>query len=114
MRFHDGSPFTSADVAYSLKRAPNVPNSPSSFAPYVKAITEILTPDPYTVILKTATPYPLMPNDVATVLIVPAKLGDKVTTEDFNAGRAAIGTGPYKFSEYTPNQRVVLKANFAY
>ncbi len=114
VRFHDGSPFTAADVAFSLKRAPSVPNSPSSFAPYVKAITEILTPDPYTVILKTASPYPLMPNDVATVLIVPAKLGEKVTTEDFNSGRAAIGTGPYKFAEYTPNQRVVLKTNFGY
>lgn len=31
--FHDGSPFTADDVAFSLARAPNVPNSPSSSVP---------------------------------------------------------------------------------
>ena len=28
--------------------------------------------------------------------------------------KAAIGTGPYKFAEYIPNQRVVVKANYGY
>ena len=32
VRFHDGSPFTAEDVVFTLKRVPNVPNSPSSFA----------------------------------------------------------------------------------
>ncbi len=112
--FHDGSPFTAEDVAFSFKRAPTVPNSPSSFAPYLKAITEVIVKDAYTIQLKTAAPYPLMPNDIATVLIVSKKAAERATTDDFNSGKAAVGTGPYKFSEYTPNQRVVLKANYKY
>jgi peptide/nickel transport system substrate-binding protein len=114
VKFHDGSPFTAEDVAFSFKRAPNVPNSPSSFAPYLKAITEVVVKDEHTILLKTATPYPLMPNDIATVLIVSKKVAAQANTEDFNSGKATVGTGPYKFVEYVPNQRVVLKANFAY
>src|SRR4051812_32661979 len=34
--FHDGSPFTAGDVAFSLARAPTVPNSPSSYSQYTK------------------------------------------------------------------------------
>jgi peptide/nickel transport system substrate-binding protein len=111
VQFHDGSPFTAEDVAFSFKRAPTVPNSPSSFAAYLKSITEIVVKDAHTILLKTATPYPLMPNDIATVLIISKKAAERATTEDFNSGKATIGTGPYTFGEYTPNQRVVLKAN---
>lgn len=112
--FHDGSPFTAEDVAFSFKRAPTVPNSPSSFAPYLKAITEIIVVDKHTIHLKTAAPYPLMPNDIATVLIVSKKAAERANTDDFNSGKAAVGTGPYKFAEYVPNQRVVLTANYKY
>ena len=32
IKWHDGSPFTADDVVFTFERAPNVPNSPSSFA----------------------------------------------------------------------------------
>ena len=35
VKFHDGSPFTAADVVFTLNRVPNVPNSPSSFATFL-------------------------------------------------------------------------------
>ena len=114
VRFHDGSPFTAEDVAFTLKRAPDVPNSPSSFATFVKPITEVKIVDPHTVIFKTATPHVLLPSDLASVLIVSKLHGEKANTEDYNSGKAAIGTGPYKFVEYVPNQRVVVKANYGY
>ena len=34
VRFHDGTPFTAEDVLFTLKRVPDVPNSPSSFATF--------------------------------------------------------------------------------
>ena len=114
VRWHDGSPFTADDVAFTISRAPNVPNSPSSFATFTRAIVDVKVVDPHTIILKTATPHVLMPSDLSSVRIVSRKFGEKATTEDYNAGRAAIGTGPYKFQEYMPNQRIVLKANYGY
>jgi peptide/nickel transport system substrate-binding protein len=114
VKFHDGSPFTAEDVVATYKRVPNVPNSPSSMATFVKPIVETRIVDPYTIIFKTAVPHVLMPSDLAAVDIIPKAAAEKAATEDFNSGKAAIGTGPYKFVEFIPNQRIVLKANYAY
>lgn len=114
VRFHDGSPFTADDVVFTLKRVPNVPNSPSLFATFTKPIVDVKVVDPHTLVFKTATPHVLLPSDIASVYIVSRLHGEKASTEDYNSGKAAIGTGPYKFAEYIPNQRVVLKANYGY
>lgn len=114
VRFHDGSPFTAEDVLFTLKRVPNVPNSPSSFATFTRPIVDARATDPHTLVLKTATPHVLLPSDLASVLIVSKLHGEKAATEDYNSGKAAIGTGPYQFAEYVPNQRVVVKANYGY
>ena len=114
VKFHDGSPFTAEDVAFTLKRVPNVPNSPSSFATFTKPIVDVKIVDPHTIVFKTAGPHVLLPSDMASVLIVSKANGEKATTEDYNSGKAAIGTGPYKFAEYVPNERIVLKANYGW
>jgi peptide/nickel transport system substrate-binding protein len=114
VRFHDGSPFTADDVAFTLNRVPNVPNSPSSFATFTKPIVDVKVVDPHTIVFKTANPHVLLPSDLASVMIVSRLHGEKAATSDYNSGKAAIGTGPYKFAEYVPNQRVTLKANFGY
>jgi peptide/nickel transport system substrate-binding protein len=114
VRFHDGSPFTAEDVAFTLKRVPNVPNSPSSFATFTKAIVDVKIVDPHTIVFKTASPHVLLPSDLSAVLIVSKLHGEKTATEDYNSGKATIGTGPYKFVEYSANQRIVVKANYGY
>ena len=114
VRFHDGSPFTADDVVFTLSRVPNVPNSPSSFATFTKPIVDVKVVDPHTIVFKTASPHVLLPSDLASVMIVSKLHGEKAATADYNSGKAAIGTGPYKFAEYIPNQRVTLKANYGY
>src|SRR5437773_7325888 len=105
VRFHDGSEFTAADVVASIERVPTVPNSPSPFTAFTKQIKEMIVVDPYTIRFRTATPYPLMPSDMTQVAIV-SKAAAKATTEDFNSGRAAIGTGPYKLVRYAKGDRI--------
>jgi peptide/nickel transport system substrate-binding protein len=113
VRFHDGTPFTADDVIFSFERAPNVEGSPSSFGIYAKGKT-FTKVDDHTVHIKTAAPYPLMPNDVSQVFIVSRKHGQGAKTPDYNSGKAAIGTGPYKFVEYTPGNRIVMQRNEQY
>src|SRR5437660_11655542 len=91
VKFHDGSEFTAADVVASIERVPKVPNSPSPFTAYTKQIQKIEVVDPYTIRFKTATPYPLMPTDLTQVAII-SKQFAAASTEDFNSGKAAIGT----------------------
>ena len=114
VRFHDGSNFTAADVVFSLDRIPNVPNSPSPFTTYTKQVTEKIVVDPWTIRLKTAAPYPQMPNDMSTVLVVSAKAAANATTEDFNSGKATIGTGPFRFVRWQKGDRIELARNDAY
>ena len=90
-----------------------MPNSPSSFVTYLKGKT-FSKIDDHTVHIKTEKPYPLMPNDMTTVKIISAKAGKGASTEDYNSGKAAIGTGPYKFVEWVPGDRIVLERNDDY
>ncbi len=113
VKWHDGSPFTADDVVFTFERAPTVPNSPSGFGLYTKGKT-VKKVDDLTVHITTETPYPLMPNDVATVLIISKKVAGSASTADFNSGKAAVGTGPYTFTEYVPGDRFVFSRNDAY
>jgi len=107
VKFHDGSDFTAADVVASINRIPKVPNSPSPYTAYTKQITRIEVVDPYTVRFHTATPYPLMPSDLTQVTII-SKAAESASTDDFNSGKAAIGTGPYKLVRFAKGDRIEL------
>ncbi len=113
VKFSDGSDFDAKDVIATFKRAPTVPNSPSSFAISLTSVKETKVIDPYTIHILTGTPAPLLPTDLANILIVNAK-AESASTADFNSGKAMIGTGPFKFVEYVPGERVSMVRNDAY
>ena len=110
VKFHDGSPFTADDVLFTFERAPNVEASPSSFALYTKGKT-LKKVDDHTIHISTAKPHPLMPRDVMSLSIVSKKHGQGAKTADYNSGKAAIGTGPFKLDKWVPGDRLVLVKN---
>ena len=112
--WHDGAPFTADDVAFTLGRAGNVPNSPSSFAVYTRPVREVEIADPLTVRLRTALPTPLLPNYLSLVMTVSRRHGEGATTADYNSGKAMVGTGPYRYVAWEPNQSLTLERNEAY
>lgn len=114
VKWHNGEPFTAEDVAATIKRIPNVPNSPASFAVFVRAITDVNIVDAHTIRFKTKEPYPLLPADMVSVAIVPKSVAETAKTEDFNSGKAMIGTGPFRFEQYVSGDRVVLTRNKDY
>ncbi|HEY7581133.1 MAG TPA: ABC transporter substrate-binding protein [Acetobacteraceae bacterium] len=109
--FSDGTPFTGNDVAFSLNRARDIPNSPGPLASFVRDVKQTEVVDAHTLRVHTDQPTPLLMDMIGRIFIVPAKLGTSVTTEDFSSGRAMIGTGPYRFRQAIPGDRVVLAAN---
>lgn len=113
VKWHDGAPFTADDVVFTMARAGNVEGSPGSFAIYTKGKT-FTKVDDLTLRVSTPAPYPLMPNDLATIAIVSKKHGTGAKTEDYNSGKAAIGTGPFKFSEFVKGDRSVFVRNDAH
>ncbi|MBX6376568.1 MAG: ABC transporter substrate-binding protein [Acetobacteraceae bacterium] len=114
VRFHNGNPFTAEDVAFTIQRVPNVPNSPSSFAAYVRPIQGVEIVDPLTIRLRTATPSPLLPLDFTNIRILDRETHQNATTEDFNSGRAAIGTGPWRVVQHRSGDRIEFERNDNY
>ena len=112
--FHNGSAFTAEDVAFTFQRVPNVPNSPSSYAIYTRPIREVQIIDSHTLRLKTAAPYPLMPTDLASIMILDRETHAQATTEGFNAGPMAIGTGPFRMVSHRNGDRIEFERNDAY
>lgn len=114
VRFHDGSELTAEDVAWSLDRPATIKNSPGPFTLYTKQITSKEIVDSLTIRLKTASPYPLMLNDLSAVFIVSKKAAQGIASEEFAQGKGVIGTGPFRFVSFRRGDRVELARNDAY
>jgi peptide/nickel transport system substrate-binding protein len=114
VRFHDGSELTAEDVAYSIDRPATLTASPGPITSYTRPIVAKEIVDRYTIRLKTATPYAMVPYDMNSVFILSKKTAAGASTEDFNAGKAAIGTGPYRFVRFARGDRVELARNERY
>ena len=114
VKFSNGDEFTAEDVMTTLRRIPNVVNSPGSFSIYTKGIVSSEVVDPYTIHFKTNGVYPLLPQDLSQVYIISRSVGDRVSTGDFNNGKAMIGTGPFRLASFSPDDRVVMTRNDAY
>jgi peptide/nickel transport system substrate-binding protein len=112
--FSDGSAFTAEDVAFTFKRAPNVEGSPGGYGIFTRQVKAIEIVDSLTIRLSTDNPYPLMPNDLSVVPIISHSVGEKVPSADFNSGKATIGTGPFRFVQWVPGDRIVMERNDAY
>jgi len=112
--FHDGSPVTADDVAFTIGRAPNVPNSPSSYSIYTKLIERVEVVDPLTLRIHTKGPAATLLADLEAIGIVSRRAAEGRATSDFNSGLAATGSGPYKFVEWIPGNRITYRRNPAY
>jgi peptide/nickel transport system substrate-binding protein len=114
VRFHNGSEFTAEDVAFTFRRVPNVPNSPSSFAAFVRPITNVEIVDSHTLRLTTQNPSPLLPQDMTNIYILDRETHENATTDQFNSGVAAIGTGPFRVVSHTMGDRIEFARNENY
>ncbi len=111
MKFHDGSDFTAEDVKFSIERIPVV-SGPNPTTIYTRRVKEVKIVDPHTVHVVTDGPAPILANDFIRLFIVSHKaaagLTKETANEAFNTGKAAVGTGPYKFVSWQPKGDLVL------
>ena len=106
VKFHDGADFDASVVKRSLERTKDL----GQCAAYLlEPISEIQTPDPYTVVFNLAYPAPL-DSILASpygAWIMSSGAADKDAAW-FATGNEA-GTGPYRFARYEPGQRLVVQ-----
>ena len=111
VKFHDGSDFTAEDVKFSIERIPMVAG-PNPTTIYVRRVKETKIVDPHTIHIITDGAAPVLPNDFIRLFIVSSKAAAGLTKENaneaFNSGKAAIGTGPYKYVSWAPKGDLVM------
>ena len=112
--WHDGEPFTSADVQFSIMDVLKKfhPRGPNSF----KEVYEIQTPDKYTAIFKLKRPAPYMMRAFSSYEspMVPKHLLEGTDIRESKLINNPVGTGPFKFVEWKKGQYIRLDKNENY
>lgn len=110
VKWHDGRDFTSADVAASLAiLKASHPRGRSTFA----HLTAVETPDPFTAILRLDTPVPYLIKAFAAAEspIVPKHVYEGTDPFTNKNNSAPIGTGPFRFKEWSRGSYVIYERN---
>jgi peptide/nickel transport system substrate-binding protein len=100
VRFHDGSPFSSADVVASILRARDHPRSISRVV--LNAVAEVVAEGPYLVRIELNRRDAIFLERLSEIRITPK--GCPAVIE------APIGTGPYRFVRSEPGKRITVQA----
>ena len=108
--FHNGDPCTSADIKWNLERVKDKTQSPIH-AWKLELLESIETPDPQTIKLSFAKPYPFLrvaftgSTGRAGTILSPRAVKEKGKAY----GRSPVGTGPFKFVEWKEGDYIALE-----
>lgn len=115
VQFHDGSPFTSKDVVYTIERIKDFLDPPSGgYQSYTQTIRSVTAPDPVTVLIETTASTPALPLAMSEIFIMPHVEEGYRTTEELNSVAPPIGTGPYMFEGWQSGEVLRLVRNDDY
>ncbi len=101
--FTDGERVRAEDVVFTLEEAKAAKSAVD--LTYVESVSAA---DDSTVVIELSEPTSILLNTLASVGIVPKHAYDE------NYGRNPIGSGPYKFVEWTSQEQILLAANEEY
>jgi peptide/nickel transport system substrate-binding protein len=111
VRFHNGEPFNATTVKYNFERL-MTPDQKSPQRGNIAWLERVDVVDDYTVRLVTKEPYPIVPEHLTNVQMIPPAYAKQVGDKEL--AKNPVGTGPYRFVSWTKAQQVVLEANADY
>jgi peptide/nickel transport system substrate-binding protein len=114
-RWHDGRPFTSADVKFTFEEIASKLNA--SGPVLLGSLERVDTPDPYTAVFRFREPHPtllLYLDAPLTGSLFPRHLYEGTDIRRNPANTAPVGLGPFKFVEWIRGERIVLERNPTY
>jgi peptide/nickel transport system substrate-binding protein len=109
VKWHDGAPFTSADVLFTYRLYVD-PKTPTAYAEAYRQVAKAEAPDPYTFRVTYTMPYAPALGSWG-VSILPRHLLEGVEVTKSPLSRQPVGTGPYRFVEWKSGEKLVLEVN---
>ncbi|MGR3322432.1 MAG: ABC transporter substrate-binding protein [Pseudooceanicola sp.] len=107
VKFHDGTDFTSEDVAHHYNRILD-PENKSRSRSFIASIENVVPVDDYTVEFHLKHPWmALLPYLATTSMSGPIRPSEHV--EAGNQNREPVGTGPFKFVEWSSGDRIIVE-----
>jgi len=109
VKFHDGSPLNAEAVKFNLDRI-REPELGSPNRSYYGAIESVSAPSEYVLEIRTKHPSPTLLEILAeewSAISSPTAISKRGRAY----GRNPVGTGPYVFESWVPNERAVIKRN---
>ena len=110
VKWHDGAPFTSADVMFTYRRMID-PRTPTAYGEDFKQVKRASAPDPHTFVAEYARPFaPALAS--WGMHILPKHLLEKypdISKSPLN--KNPVGTGPYRFVEWKTGEKTVFDVN---
>ena len=118
VKWSDGQPFTSDDVAYTFNEIVLKPDAGANGRGNFSAVKDVQAGDPKTAVFNLSRPFAALPSYLAyNAGILPKHVfqgaGDPWQLNSFNKSMP-ISTGPFKVESFTSGQSVVLARNDAY
>jgi peptide/nickel transport system substrate-binding protein len=113
VKWHDGHPFTADDVVFTYQTMIN-PKTPAPFKEGFLLVKDAEATDPYTVRVHYAKPYARAVETWGTEVLPKHLLepyAESGTLRESPQNSYPVGTGPYRFQEWKPGEKVVLVAN---
>jgi peptide/nickel transport system substrate-binding protein len=110
VKFHDGSPLTAQDYAWTFQRMID-PENTSAQRGRAAAIASAEAVDDYTLRLTLLAPYPILLEQLSNTGVLQPLLQSAVAQYGDDYGRNPVGVGPYKFVEWQTGERVVIERN---
>lgn len=105
--FHNGDPFTSADVKYTYDWIMNEENASTRIANF-GLVESVEAPDDYTIVVTLTEPDVTFMVGVAPTFIYPSEYHAEIGEPEYTAN--PVGTGPFKLLEWNAQQRTLLEA----
>ncbi|MDP3342366.1 ABC transporter substrate-binding protein [Frigidibacter sp.] len=111
VQWHDGVPFTSKDVAFTLEKIWKVMHPRNRVV--MSKVESVETPDDHTVILHLSSPAPYL---LAVVngnesQVVPQHIYDGEDVGARLVSETPVGTGPFKLKEWRKGEAIILERN---
>ncbi len=114
VKWHDGEPFTSADVLFTFEAIRGAAGA-QSWKTYLSPVQSVTAPDEATVVVTYTEPdaralvawtLPILPKHKFAT-----GTAGEIDLTNAQANNSPVGTGPFKYARWEPGKRIYLEAN---